>query len=108
MTSNATPTPVSPSCSSSPTSNPAGPTSTACSASWGCLDQLEMDSGRTSGVSMAKAPYVMPVSVEVSKRAEHERKILRLLGWGEREIAAGKGYDLDVVLAEADRLLVES
>ena len=33
---------------------------------------------------------------------EHKREILRLLARGEREIAAGTGYDLDKVLAEAE------
>ncbi len=32
-------------------------------------------------------------------------KILRLLARGEKEIEAGKGYDLDTVFAEADALL---
>ncbi len=45
------------------------------------------------------------VSVETYERAEHERQLLRLLARGEREIAAGEGYDLDSVLAEADELL---
>ncbi len=33
--------------------------------------------------------------------------ILHLLASGEKEIEAGKGYDLDAVLAEADALLKE-
>ena len=45
---------------------------------------------------------------KVPERAEQERQILRLLARGEREIAASKGYDLDVVLAEADRLLADA
>lgn len=45
------------------------------------------------------------LSVEAYERAESERQILKLLARGEREIAAGKGHDLDAVLAEADRLL---
>jgi prevent-host-death family protein len=45
------------------------------------------------------------LSVDAYERAEHERQILRLLARGEREIAAGKGHDLDDVLAEADHLL---
>ncbi len=36
-----------------------------------------------------------------------ELEILRLLARGEKEIEAGKGYDLDTVLAEADALLRE-
>ena len=54
-----------------------------------------------------RAAAVM-VSVEVYERAEHERHILRLLARGEREIRAGKGHDLDEVLAEADRLLADT
>lgn len=45
------------------------------------------------------------LSVEAYEHAESERQILKLLARGEREIAAGKGHDLDAVLAEADRLL---
>jgi prevent-host-death family protein len=45
------------------------------------------------------------VSIETYKAAEHERELLRLLAKGDREIAAGKGHDLDSVLADADELL---
>ena len=54
-----------------------------------------------------RAAAVM-LSVKAYELAEHERKILRLLARGEREIAAVKGYDLDEVLAEADRLLADA
>jgi prevent-host-death family protein len=54
-----------------------------------------------------RAAAVM-VSVEAYERAEHERQILLLLARGEREIRAGKGHDLDEVLAEADRLLADT
>jgi hypothetical protein len=47
------------------------------------------------------------VSAETYERNETERQILRLLARGEREIAKGKGHDLDSVLAEADELLAE-
>ena len=53
-----------------------------------------------------RAAAVM-VSAESYARSESERQILRLLARGEREIAKGKGYDLDSVLAEADELLAE-
>jgi hypothetical protein len=33
--------------------------------------------------------------------------LLRLLARGEKQIEAGKGYDLDAVLAEADAVLEE-
>jgi DNA-binding CsgD family transcriptional regulator len=41
------------------------------------------------------------------EHAERERQILRLLARGEREIAAGKGHDLKIVLAEANSLLAD-
>jgi len=47
------------------------------------------------------------VSVEEYERSEREREILRLLAMGEKEIAEGKGHDLDEVMAEADALLEE-
>lgn len=45
------------------------------------------------------------LSMEEYERGEHERQLLRLIARGEQEIAAGKGFDLDAVLAEADGLL---
>jgi prevent-host-death family protein len=50
---------------------------------------------------------VVMMSAKAYERAEHERELLRLLARGEKEIAAGKGYGLDAVLAEADALLAE-
>ena len=47
------------------------------------------------------------VSIETYKAAEHERELLRLLAKGDREIGAGKGHDLDAVLADADELLAQ-
>ncbi|MDD5542547.1 MAG: type II toxin-antitoxin system Phd/YefM family antitoxin [Acidobacteriia bacterium] len=44
-------------------------------------------------------------STEAYERGEHERELLRLLARGDKEIAAGEGYDLESVLAEADALL---
>lgn len=45
------------------------------------------------------------MGVEAYEAAEHERCLLRQLATGDRQIAAGKGYDLDAVLADADGLL---
>jgi prevent-host-death family protein len=45
------------------------------------------------------------LSLEAYERSEHERQLLHLLAQGEREIKAGKGFDLDEVLVEADALL---
>ena len=53
-----------------------------------------------------RATAVM-VSIEAFEQAESERQLLRLLARGEREIAAGRGYDLEAVLREADALLAQ-
>jgi len=45
------------------------------------------------------------VSMEVYKNSQHEMDILRLLARGEKEIAAGTGYQLDDVLKDADHYL---
>lgn len=45
------------------------------------------------------------LSLEAYEQSERERNLLRLLVQGEREIARGKGHDLDEVLKEADKLL---
>jgi len=45
------------------------------------------------------------LSMEEYERGEHERQLLHLLARGEQEIAAGKGFDLETVLAEADAVL---
>ena len=55
--------------------------------------------GRSAAVLMSTAAY---------ERAEHEREILRLLAQGEKEIAAGKGHDMDAVLREADQILAKT
>lgn len=48
------------------------------------------------------------VSAGSCERTQHELAILRLLVRGEADIAAGRGYDLNVVMTEADALLGES
>jgi prevent-host-death family protein len=53
-----------------------------------------------------RAAAVM-LSTEAYERAEHDLQLLRLLVRGDREIAAGKGFDLDAILADADALLAE-
>ena len=53
-----------------------------------------------------RAAAVM-ISVEAYEQCQHELELLRLLARGEKEITAGKGPDLDAVLAEADALLEE-
>ncbi len=51
-----------------------------------------------------RAAAVM-VSMEAYTNTQHEIDILHLLARGEKEIAVGKGYDLEEVLREADRYL---
>lgn len=48
------------------------------------------------------------MSLEAFERSEHERQLLHLLARGEQEIVAGKGSNLDQVLAEADALLART
>ena len=54
-----------------------------------------------------RAAAVM-VSIKAYEHSQHEMEVLRLLARGEKEIEAGKGYDLDAVLAETDTLLEET
>jgi len=51
---------------------------------------------------------VVMVSMEAYEHSQHELELLRLLARGEKEIEAGKGYNLDAVLTEADSLLKET
>lgn len=54
-----------------------------------------------------RAAAVM-MSAAACEKAEHDRQLLRLLVRGDKEVAAGQGHDLEVVMAEADRLLAEN
>ena len=45
------------------------------------------------------------LSVDAYERNEREREMLRALAQGEREIASGRGFSLDRVLADADKVL---
>lgn len=54
--------------------------------------------GRAAAVMLSAAAF---------ERVEAERDMLRRLARGDREIARGKGRNLDAVLAEADALLAE-
>jgi len=51
-----------------------------------------------------RAAAVM-LSVKSYEQVDYERQLLRQLLRGAREIAAGHGYDLESILAEADSLL---
>jgi hypothetical protein len=57
---------------------------------------------------MAKRSTAITVSQilsSVCERNERERMLLRALARGEREIALGRGFSLDRVLADADKVL---
>jgi prevent-host-death family protein len=65
-------------------------------------------------VRSSKAPVVITqrgratavmLSVDAYEDSEEERRILKALARGDREIRAGKGASLDSVLREADKLL---
>jgi len=53
-----------------------------------------------------RATAVM-VSLEAYEHSQHELELLRILARGEKEIEAGKGYEFEEVLAEADSRLKE-
>ena len=65
------------------------------------------DSGQPIVITQRGRATAVMVSVEAYESAEHERQLLRLLAKGDREIEAGKGFDLDTVLADADKLLTK-
>ena len=64
------------------------------------LKFLSASNGPLVITQRGRAAAVM-LSIEAYERGEHERRLLKLLARGEHEIAAGKGYDLRTVLAEA-------
>jgi len=79
------------------------------------ITDLRQDAAATlKRVQSSKQPVVITqrgraaavlLSLEAYQRSEHELQLLRLIARGEQEIAAGKGFDLDSVLAQADALL---
>ena len=79
------------------------------------VSDLRQDAaGTLRRVARSKQPLVVTqrgraaavlVGIEAYQRGERERAILKLLALGEREIRAGRGSDLEAVLAEADAIL---
>jgi prevent-host-death family protein len=63
------------------------------------------ESGTPAVITQEGRAAAVLIDIESFRRTESEREILALLARGEQEIAAGLGYDLDAVLAEADALL---
>lgn len=57
---------------------------------------------------MVRVPATIPVTdlrQDAAAALKREGHLLRLLAKGDREIAVGKGYGLEAVLADADELL---
>jgi prevent-host-death family protein len=79
------------------------------------LAELRKDSaGVVRRVSGSRRPVIVTdkgraravlLSVEAYESGEREREILRELVRGEREIAAGRSFSLEKVLADADEVL---
>lgn len=70
----------------------------------GALDRVRRSREPVVITQRGRAAAVM-LSMDAYEHGERERAILRILATGEREIAKGKGRELDKVLADADRLL---
>lgn len=79
------------------------------------LSQLRLDAATAlKRIRRSKRPLVVTergkaaavlLNIDAYEKGEQEREILKLLARGERDIAAGSGFDLDEVLADADALL---
>jgi prevent-host-death family protein len=62
-------------------------------------------SGTPAVITQRGREAAVIIDIETFRKSESEREILAALARGEQEIAAGLGYDLDEVMAEADQLL---
>ena len=67
------------------------------------LKKLNKDNEPLIITQRGRAAAVL-IGVEAYEKFEHEKELLMLLVKGDREIETGEGYDLDIVLAEADAL----
>ncbi len=70
----------------------------------GILSRLLRDKESVVITRRGRAAAIL-MSVDEHERSEHERQLLYILARGDGEVRAGKGHDLDDVLAEADKLL---
>ena len=68
------------------------------------LQRVERSQEAVIITQRGRAAAVM-LSMREYQRAENERQVLRALALGQQEIAAGKGYDLESVLRDADAVL---
>jgi prevent-host-death family protein len=65
----------------------------------------ELSSGNPVFVTQRGRPSAVMISMKSYERSQHELDILQLLARGEKEIEAGKGYEFQDVLTEADEFL---
>jgi prevent-host-death family protein len=70
------------------------------------LDRLKKSREPVVITQRGRAAAVL-LSIEEYERSEHERELLRLLAQGDKEVAAGKGHDLEDVLRQADEILAK-
>lgn len=70
------------------------------------LKKLNKDNEPLIITQRGRAAAVL-MGVEAYEKSEHEKELLRLLARGDREVELGEGYDLNIVLAEADALLAK-
>ena len=68
------------------------------------LKRVKASSKPTLITQRGRVAAVM-LSIEAYEHSQNELEILRLLAKGEKDIASGKGHDLDEVLREADAIL---
>ena len=71
------------------------------------LDRVRRSDGPLVITQRGRTAAVL-LSAEAFERGEKEREILRLVARGEAELREGKGFHLDDVLADADRLLARN
>jgi prevent-host-death family protein len=81
------------------------------------VELREDSAGVVRRVSGSKRPVIVTergraravlLRVEAYEHGEREREMLRELARGEREIAAGRGFSLEKVLADADKVLART
>jgi len=68
------------------------------------LQQVRNSDGPMVITQRGRAAAIM-LSLEVYEKLEHDRQLLLLLARGDKEIAVGDGYDLESVMADADKVL---
>ncbi|MCU0663710.1 MAG: type II toxin-antitoxin system Phd/YefM family antitoxin, partial [Myxococcota bacterium] len=66
------------------------------------------ESGQPLVITQRGRAAAVIMSIEAYQRSEVEREMLLMLARGEKEISRNKGVDLDVLMAEADKLLSDA